>query len=72
MNTGDLDAITFVGDLSYGTSVVVYENVGTKYHPEYHELRYHTIGDVYDSVCKNGFECTLTVYDYNRDGEAAL
>lgn len=67
---GDLDVISFEGSNDRGTRAIVYENVGTKYHPEMFEVETHAITDLYAAVCQNlGFECTLTVHDYDRDGE---
>lgn len=72
LSAGDLDVISFVGGHDHGTRAIVYENVGTKYHPELFELGTHAIADLYAAVCQNlGFECTLTVHDYDRDGECA-
>lgn len=69
-SAGDLDVIGFVGDNAHGNHAIVYENVGTKYHPEMFELETHPIADLYESVCQNlRFDCTLTKHDYDGDGE---
>jgi hypothetical protein len=47
-----------------------YENVGTKFYPNFLPMEHHSIAQAFEALCGLSFTCSASLYDYDRDGQS--